>query len=129
MAAVTFSCSINSESTGGVDTQELLPIENATLPEEFELGQTYEIAVTYLRPTTCHAFNDIYYLKQDNARTIAIVSTIFNSNGNCETLNNIVLGATFDFEAEESGSYIFKFWKGKDDEGQDTYLTVEVPVN
>ncbi len=128
MAAVTFSCSLSSESTG-VDTQELLPIENVTLPEAFELGETYEIAVTYLRPTTCHAFNDIYYLKQGNERTVAIVSTVFNSNGNCEVLNDTVLGATFDFEAEEPGSYIFKFWKGKDAEGQDTYLTVEVPVN
>lgn len=128
MAAVTFSCSLTSESTP-VDTQELLPIEDITIPEEFVLGETYEIAVTYLRPTTCHAFNDIYYLKQGNERTIAVVSTVFSSNGNCETLNDTILGATFDFEAEESGSYIFKFWKGKDAEGQDTYLTVEVPVN
>jgi hypothetical protein len=128
MATITFSCSLTNESTP-VDTQELLPIENIDIPEEFELGQTYEIAITYLRPTTCHAFNDIYYLKQGNERTVAVVSTIFSSNGNCEALTDTVLGATFDFEATEPGSYVFKFWKGKDSEGQDTYLTVEVPVN
>ena len=129
MAAVTFSCSLNNDESTVVDTQELLPIEDVEIPDAFELGQTYEIAVTYLRPTTCHAFNDIYYLKQGNKRTVAIVSTVFNSNGNCEVLTNNVLGATFDFEATELGSYVFKFWKGKDSEGQDTYLTVEVPVN
>jgi len=128
IAATTFSCSLPDDSSSA-DTQELLPIENVDLPDEFTLGETYEISVTYLRPTTCHAFNDIYYLKQGNERTIAVISTVFNSNGSCSVLTNTELGATFDFEALTEGSYIFKFWKGKDEAGEDIYLTVEVPVN
>jgi hypothetical protein len=127
IVVVTFSCSPTNDSVL-VDTQEFLPVESVDIPEEFELGQTYEITVTYLRPTTCHAFNDIL-LVNNNTVKVFIIGTVFNSNGNCTELTNTELGATFDFEATSPGSYIFKFWKGKNEGGEDVYLTVEVPVN
>ncbi|WP_452225525.1 hypothetical protein [Lacinutrix chionoecetis] len=122
---VTFSCSLSDDSP--TDYQELLPVEEAVLPEEFVLNETYEITLVYLRPTTCHAFSDIYYLKENNERTVAVISTVFQSNGNCTALGT-ELEATFNFKATQTGSYVFKFWQGEDDNGEDTYLTVEVPV-
>lgn len=124
--AVLSSC--NNDDASFNDYQELLPVESAMVPEEFELGQTYEITIFYLRPSNCHAFNDIYYRKYQNERTVAVVSTVFQSNGNCTSLEDAELEASFNFKATELGSYIFKFWKGKDENGEDTYLTVEVPV-
>ncbi len=126
IVAVLSSC--NNDDASLNDYQELLPVESAMVPDEFELGQTYEITIFYMRPSTCHAFNDIYYRKHQNERTVAVVSTVFQSNGNCTNLEDTELEASFDFKATESGSYIFKFWKGKDEEGEDTYITVEVPV-
>ena len=66
--------------------------------------QTYEITIFYMRPSTCHAFNDIYYRKHQNERTVAVVSTVFQSNGNCTNLEDTELEASFDFKATESGS-------------------------
>ncbi len=124
--AVLSSC--NNDDASFNDYQVLLPVESAIVPDEFELGQTYEITIVYLRPSTCHAFNDIYYQKHQNERTVAIVSTVFQSNGNCTDLEDTELEASFNFKATQSGSYIFKFWKGKDENGEDTYITMEVPV-
>ena len=52
---------------------------------------------------------------------------MFVSDENCAAADT-QLQATFNFEATETGTYIFKFWQGQDDYGEDSYLTVEVPV-
>ena len=121
----TFTCTIDDDSSSTY--QELLPIETAILPEEFVVNEIQEVIITYLKPTDCHAFNTIYYLKNNNERTIAVVSSVFENNNNCSELGT-ELEATFNFKATEVGSYIFKFWQGKDDNEEDTYLIVEVPV-
>ena len=125
IAIATFSCSVNDD--GPTSYNELLPIESAIVPESFEVGETYEITITYLRPTTCHAFSDIYYAKYNNERTVAVISTVYESNGQCTTIES-ELEASFNFKATETGSYIFKFWQGEDENGEDTYLVYEVPV-
>ncbi|WP_055436290.1 hypothetical protein [Lacinutrix algicola] len=121
----TFSCSVSDDSL--VTYQDPMPIETAVLPDAFVLDEIYEINLTYLRPTTCHAFNDIIYKKHNNERTVVIIGTVFQSNGNCTDLGT-ELEASFNFKATEEGSYIFKFWQGKDDNEEDIYLTIEVPV-
>lgn len=123
---VIYSCS-QSDDSGSKDFQEWLPIETALVPTEFVLGETYEIVLTYLRPTDCHAFNDIYYVKQGQERTVAILSTVFSSNAPCAAIQT-ELEASFNFEATELGLITFKFWQGEDENGADTYLIVEVPV-
>ena len=35
---------------------------------------------------------------------------------------------TFNFYVTSNGSYIFKFYQGEDTNGQDVFLTIEVPV-
>ena len=35
---------------------------------------------------------------------------------------------TFNFMVTGNGSYIFKFWQGEYANGDDQYLTIEVPV-
>ena len=56
---------------------ELLPVESVEIPNEFTLGETYEITIRYYRPSTCHAFNSFYYEKNLNTRTIAVESIVF----------------------------------------------------
>jgi len=129
IAVLFFSCSI--DDTAPSSYQELLAVESVEMPEVFERGMSYQISLTYLRPTNCHAYNGIYYLKYNNERTVAIISTVFEGNGNCETYEaNLVPleDASFNFLPTEIGSYIFKFWKGLDADGQDEYLIMEIPV-
>ena len=101
------------------------------LPDEFQFGETYAIGYTYLRPSTCHAFKDLYYFPEGNTRTVAVINYVFSGNTNCEPLTGEEgrVERTFDFYVkQETGSYIFKFWQGEDDQGEDLYLIVEVPV-
>jgi hypothetical protein len=120
------SCSLDN----GNDTNysfDILPVESVDIPSEFTLGETYPITVTYLRPTTCHYFREFYYAKNLNERTVAPITIVYE-NDNCETLDNVLEEATFNFIVTSNGSYIFKFWQGEDANGDDQYLTIEVPV-
>lgn len=122
---------LNSCSTGD-DTQysfKIMPIESVEIPTEFTLGETYPITVHYTVPTSCYYFSSLYYDKDLNIRTIAIENAIAQRN-NCQDLS-AADGAntyTFNFYVTSNGSYFFKFYQGKDDQGNDIFLEYEVPV-
>jgi hypothetical protein len=99
------------------------------IPAEFTLGETYPITVHYTVPTSCYYFSSLYYDKDLNIRTIAIENAIAQRN-NCQDLS-AADGAnthTFNFYVTSNGSYIFKFYQGKDDQGNNIFLEYEVPV-
>ncbi|MFC7446007.1 MULTISPECIES: hypothetical protein [Mesoflavibacter] len=129
LSLVALSCSLDDENNVIENYHvEILPIESAIVPESFNYGEEHEITVTYLRPNSCHAFNDFYYVKDNNERTVAIMSTVLDNNQNCLELND-EQQRTFTLEATQTENYVFKFWQGEDDSGNDTYLIIEVPVN
>mgnify|MGYP003647138685 FL=1 len=105
----------------------MLPVESVDIPDEFELGKTYPITISYLRPTTCYSFKEFYYLKENNERTVAPITYVFENN-DCTDLEDTLVEATFNFIVTSNGSYIFKFWQGEDASGEDQYLIIEVPV-
>lgn len=106
---------------------EILPVESVNIPESFTLGEIYPITVSYLRPTTCHSFKEFYYRKNLNERTVAVIN--YNvQNNNCNDLSDELVEATFNFIVTSNGSYIFKFWQGVDENDEDQYLIIEVPV-
>jgi hypothetical protein len=120
---LVFSCTSDDKKVH----YETLPIQDVVVPNSFTLGQTYTITVRYFRPTTCHAFDDFYYEKALNVRTIAVQSIVFENN-NCSDLTDELKETTFDFFVANEGSYVFKFWQGKDAQGEDMFLEFEVPV-
>ena len=119
------SCSIDDDGTNY--SFEVLPVESVDIPDEFEWGQTYPIKVFYLRPSTCHSFNEFYYLKENNERTVAPINYVVEGN-TCTGLEDTLVEATFNFIVTSYSSYIFKFWQGEDANGEDEYLIIEVPV-
>lgn len=116
-----FSCSVNDDSLPQF-YNEFLPIKSTTLPEQFHMGNTYEITLTYIRPTTCYAFNSIFNEEEGNVITLAIVANVAVGTNNCEIVND-EMETSFNFTANHMGSYIFKLWQG-----ENNYLIVEVPV-
>lgn len=126
LTIITFlSCSVDDDS---IDYNfEFIPIEEVGIPESFNLGETYQIDLTYYRPTTCHAFHDFYYVANENQRTVAIINIVYD-NSNCEPLEDELMDVSFDFKAIYNQTYMFKFWQGEDDNGDDIYLIYEVPV-
>lgn len=119
------SCSLDNDTPNY--RFEIIEVQSVDIPEEFTLGETYPITVTYLRPSTCHVFKEFYYSKNLNERTVAPVTLVYDDN-NCKTLENTTAEATFNFMVTGNGSYIFKFWQGEDEDGEDQYLIIEVPV-
>lgn len=105
---------------------ETLPIESVDMPDEFVFGSTYQITMTYLKPSGCHLFNDFYYVSEQNQRTIAIITTVFPDE-DCEIYEDEFVEASFNFQVNNHESYVFRFWQGEV-EGIDTYYIVEVPV-
>jgi hypothetical protein len=106
---------------------ELRPVVSVDIPDEFTLGEVYTITMHYNRPTTCHFYNTIYYEKDLNVRTIAVETAKEERNGCMETPNDMTT-CSFDFEVTSNGSYIFKFWQGKDEQGNNIFLEYEIPV-
>lgn len=119
------SCSIDDDSPNF--DFEILPVVSVDIPDEFELGQTYPITVSYYRPSDCHTFKEFYYMKENNQRTVAPINFVFKDDP-CTTLNSTLTEATFNFIVESNGSYIFKFWQGLGENDEDIFLTIEVPV-
>ncbi|HMC00918.1 MAG TPA: hypothetical protein VKN14_07780 [Flavobacteriaceae bacterium] len=120
------SCSI-SDDNGTNFYYEFLPIESADLPDSMVLNETYQISVSYYRPSTCHSFNDFYFQKNGNERTVAVINRVIESD-TCEDLTDDLVEVSFNFVCLYSGSYVFKFWQGVDDNDNDLYYEVEVPV-
>lgn len=118
------SCSIENNSEDFYF--EVMPIESVETPESFVFGQTYEISITYNRTTSCHEFYDFVYDIDEHERTIAVVDVVY-TNAECEETNELVT-VSFDFSVTSLDTYLFKFYKGKDDNGDDIYHLVEIPV-
>ena len=105
---------------------ELLPIEEALVLEEFEYGQIYNISVKYIVPDDCYINSDILYEYNDDARNVAVISLVIESN-DCETVD-LEQELTFQVHALQASPYIFRFWQGDDENGEPIYLIIEVPV-
>jgi hypothetical protein len=120
-----FSCTTDDSKTNY--HFELLKIDSAVLPDTLVLGHEHELKVLYHRPTTCHGFNGFYYDKNLNIRTVAVESIVVENN-NCTELTDEVREATLNFYVTNNGSYVFKFWQGKDENGEDLFLEYEIPV-
>jgi hypothetical protein len=120
-------CSLDDDSINY--HYEILPVDSYELPESFVFGQTYPIKIFYKLPTTCHAFEGFYYNSYLNTRTIGIQAIVVTKD-NCEDINfnDPAIEATLDFSVVYDETYIFKFYKGKDENGEDIFEVVEVPV-
>lgn len=127
--AILFLFNACTPDDGDSYNLELRPIISVDIPTEFTLGQTYPITVHYSSPTSCHFFNQLYYEKDLNVRTIAVESAVLQS-GNCHELTgtDAIADYTFNFYVTSNGSYIFKFYQGKDENGENIFLEYEVPV-
>lgn len=126
MITTIFSCSLGDDDYIEYNF-EFLPIESVEIPSSFTLGETYEIGVSYYRPSTCHYFHDFYFLAEGFERTIAIIDIVYN-NDDCNALTDQLVERTFTFHVSYDQTYVFKFWQGEDENGEDVYLTYEIPV-
>ncbi|MDN3491642.1 hypothetical protein [Winogradskyella bathintestinalis] len=119
------SCSVDDGDSTYIST-ETLPIESVELPEQFAFNETYEILITYNRPTACHRFYNFFYDIHENERTIAVINSVYQDASCEESPESVTVSLNFIVTGTET--YVFKFFQGYDEEGEEQYLVVEVPV-
>ena len=106
---------------------ETLPIKSAVVPEAFTFGRNHAISVKYDLPSSCHAFYDLFYQYEGTARIVAINSVV-NENNTC-TDALIEIEYQFLVSVVQKEDYTFKFWKGVDNNGENIFEEIIVPVN
>jgi hypothetical protein len=121
------SCSLDddNDATQSFDF-EIMPIESVEMPQEFMFGATHEIFMDYIKPTSCHVFNDFLYQINGQERIVGIINTLYTDNICAEDPKTVTV--SFQFNVTNLETYVFKFYQGEDEEGVDQYLIMEVPV-
>ncbi|MBT8282107.1 MAG: hypothetical protein KJO86_00090 [Muriicola sp.] len=105
-----------------------LQIVSAELPESFDLNETYEIRVRYLRPSSCVFFEGFDITKESTTtRNVVAIGTEFLDEPCTQAVEE--LEASFNFICLYEGTYLFRFWNGEDENGNQQYIEMEVPVN
>lgn len=105
-----------------------LQIVSAELPEFFSLNQTYQIRVTYTKPDTCTSFSGFDVTPKDvTVRNVVVIGTTRTDQETCDE-TPIEGVATFGFVVNHFQTYVFRFWQGEDENGEQQYFEVEVPV-
>jgi hypothetical protein len=130
LVAVAFlnACSVDDNNPNY--RLEVLPVESFTVPASFTLGETYPIRVRYRKPSDCYFFQTFYYERQLNTRTVGVVSRVVEGKDCLPTPSTQApVEVSFNFLVNSNGSYIFKFYKGEDANGEDIFEEVEIPVN
>lgn len=120
-----WSCSLDDGSANFHN--EFTPIESVTMPENFIYDSINTISFTYYRPSTCHYYHDLYYVPNDNTRTVAVISTVYEDS-NCTLLEGDLIERSFDFKPLNYGTYVFKFWTGVNENDEDEFLIYEILV-
>lgn len=120
------SCAPEGESY----TLEILPVAKVEFESEltFAKDSVTEIPVKYIRPTNCHFYQDFYYDRIDFTRIVAIYNARLNKD-DCQSFENDTIMVPLKFKPNQLGTYIFKFWKGTNDAGEDLYFEYNAVVN
>ena len=126
LGVLVTSCSLDDETSSALNTV-VLPIVSVEVPEQFVLGQSHEIFMTYTRPNSCYEFYDFIYEIDGHERTIGIVNTVYTRPDCTQEAEDITV--SLDFTPTTATTYLFKFYQGVDDNGIDQYYLVEIPVS
>ena len=106
-----------------------LRINDAVLPESFELNETYEILVDYTLPNNCSLFDGFDVTQEDTTvRNVVAIGSVRTDQSGC-TDEAIEGQASFNFTVIHNQPYTFKFYQGETSEGEYIFLEVDVPVN
>lgn len=134
-ALILNSCNIEDDSPAL--NLELAAVTDIDLPESFEMGNTYDIDVTYVLPSACHNAVGIDVVRGgfsgEERRQIYVVGvgSVDASLVDCdeeEDEQDMLKEGTFKLTIDDNGSYTFYLWQGLNEDGENQYSTVVVPV-
>ena len=107
---------------------EALKALRAEVPESFELNESYRISVTYERPDNCTFFEGFDVTKPDTTvRDVVVIGSVLTDRECTAQIEEVEV--TFDFIVIHDQTYTFRFYEGKDENGEHEFFEIEVPVN
>ena len=119
------SCSLDDD--GNNFKIETLPIKEAIVPAEFTFESLHEITIVYDLPSGCHAFYNLFYQYDNTTRIVAVNSLVDESVACTDDVREFEY--TFEVSVVQREAYTFKFWKGTDEDGENIFEEIIVPVN
>ena len=120
------SCSLDDGNTNNVSIVTL-PIKEAILPAEFIFGSKHNITITYELTSGCHSFYGLFYQYEEASRIVAVNSLVDESVACTDDVREFEY--TFEVSVVQREDYTFKFWKGTDEDGENIFEEIIVPVN
>lgn len=123
------------EDDGPTTVNVLAEVVDADLPETFEMGETYEIDITYLLPDACHLPMGLQAsrgaMNGDARRDIYIAGVASRKADQNEcTLEDEDLEEVEELtiRIDEDEAYTFYLWTGFDEDDESVYTKIVVPV-
>ena len=108
-------------------TFEILPIDEAIVPASFTFGEQDTIAIKYSLRSSCYSFDNLYYEYQDTTRIVAVRAYVSLDEACALVLTQKEYKFAVNVSQEED--YVFKFWKGTDDTGENIFEEIIVSVD
>lgn len=100
---------------------------DVSMPESFNLNETYQIGVTLLIPNGCTQFEGFDVIPEDTTvRNVVAIGTERNDVACTQALSEVE--TSFEFLCLYPETYLFRFWTGENEQGEPQYLEIEVPV-
>ncbi|RCS28331.1 hypothetical protein DUT90_00635 [Polaribacter sp. WD7] len=133
IGVILFSACLDTNDNTPNLTLQFLPIDEFEVPDSFTPNQLDTIKIKYTLPNGCYSFERLFYQTIDSitdrsVRDIAAIAVVELDRPCTEAL----VQEDFEFAiriAEEDEDYTLRFFKGVDDNGENIFEEVVVPVN
>lgn len=125
------SLSLVACSSGDDDSHdyylEYAPVIDAEVPSEFQYGDIYNLKLNVALPNSCYFFYNQYdYFHRGNERYIYPIAHVDVRDVCNEVTSEVTLNIPV--KVLQAVPYVFKFYQGKNADGKDDFLRIEVPV-
>ena len=105
-----------------------LQITSVDMPDSFTLNETYQIDVTFIRPSDCTFFEGFDVRQEDiTVRNVVAIGSEIDDQQCAQVIEEVT--ESFNFMVIYDQPYLFRFWTGEDANGVSEYLEITVPVN
>ncbi|SMC61173.1 hypothetical protein SAMN06296427_104248 [Moheibacter sediminis] len=107
-------------------TYQYRPIDSIQIDSIYPARQVTEIKTFFTTTNGCQQFFDYDYTILGNERTVSVITSEIQDGGCTEITES--KSFVLKFNPASSGTYTFRFWNGKDADGQDTFIIREIVV-
>ncbi|NJB82127.1 hypothetical protein [Wenyingzhuangia aestuarii] len=98
---------------------EAIQVDDLIIPDTITYQSELDVTFKYTLPNSCYYYNDLYYVANDSVRTTAIIAYV-DEEAIC-TQATKEEEVTIHFKVEQEEDYIFKLYKGVDEDNKSIY--------